>query len=179
VPDHEPRVALVGDDTDDPRVAAILARGHELSGSPPNLYRMLANAPELLAAWVAFAWPLRNDAVTSRSLRELVILRIAHLEGARYEWVKHEPMALAAGVSGEQIAAVPTWQSAPAGLFDDEARAVLALADAVTAGGDVDDATWAAVAERFDDRARVELVLTTSFYCCVSRFLKTMRVPLE
>ena len=31
----------------------------------------------------------------------------------------------------------------------------------------------------FDDAAVVELVLTTSFYVCVSRFLQTMNIELE
>lgn len=173
------RVPLVGDDTDDERVAAVFAKGHELSGRSPNLYRVLANAPELLEAWIAFAWPLRNEALTSRSLRELMILRVAHLDGADYERAAHEPMALAAGATETQIAALPAWRDAPAGTYDTDEQVALALADAIAAGGDVDDATWAAVAERFEPRGRVELVLTASFYSCVSRVLKSLRVPLD
>jgi AhpD family alkylhydroperoxidase len=169
----------VGDDTDDARVAAVFAKGHALSGRSPNLYRMLAHAPELLEAWVAFAWPLRNEARTPRGLRELVILQVAHHDGAEYERTHHEPMARAAGVTDAQIAALPAWRAAEPATFDDVQRAVLALADEIAAGGDVDDATWAAVAEHFDHRGLVELALTASFYSCVSRVLKTLRVPLD
>jgi AhpD family alkylhydroperoxidase len=173
------RVPLVGDDTDDARVAAVFAKGHDLSGRSPNLYRMLANAPELLEAWIAFAWPLRNDSRTPRSLRELMILRVAHLDGADYERVQHEPMARAAGVTEAQIAALPAWDEAAVGTYDESERAALALADEIAAGGDVDDATWAAVAEHFDPRGLVELVLTASFYSCVGRVLKALRIPLD
>jgi 4-carboxymuconolactone decarboxylase len=173
------RVPLVGDDTDDARVAAVFAKGHELSGRSPNLYRMLAHSPELLEAWVAFAWPLRSESQTPRALRELVILQVAHHDGAEYERTHHEPMARAAGVTDEQIAALPSWRTAEPGTFSDVQRAVLALADAIAAGGDVDDTTWAAVAGHFDPRGLVELVLTASFYSCVSRVLKTLQVPLE
>lgn len=174
-----PRVPLVGDDTDDERVAAVFAKGHDLSGRSPTLYRMLANSPELLDAWIAFAWPLRNESRTPRALRELVILRVAHLDGAEYERQQHEPMAVAAGITDAQIGALGDWRAAPDGTFDDTERAVLALADEIAAGGDVDDRTWAAVADRFDARGCVELVLTASFYSCVSRVLKTLRVPLD
>ena len=67
-----PRVPLVGDDTDDERVAAVFAKGHDLSGRSPTLYRMLANSPELLEAWIAFAWPLRSDSRTPRALRSVI-----------------------------------------------------------------------------------------------------------
>lgn len=174
-----PRVPLVGDDTDDARVAAVFAKGHDLSGRSPNLYRMLANAPELLDAWVAFAWPLRNESTTPRSLRELMILRVAHLDGADYERAQHEPMARAAGVTDDQIAALAAWRDAAPDVFSDPEQAALAVADQIAAGGDVDDATWTAVAGHFDPRGCVELVLTASFYSCVSRVLKTLRVPLD
>jgi AhpD family alkylhydroperoxidase len=173
------RVPLVGDDTDDERVLAVFAKGHDLSGRSPNLYRTLAHSPELLEAWIAFAWPLRNESRTPRGLRELMILRVAHLDGAEYERVQHEPMARAAGVSDEQLAAIGAWRDAPDAVFDGSERAALALADAIAAGGDVDDATWAAVAERFDPRGRIELVLTAAFYSCVSRVLKALRIPLD
>lgn len=174
-----PRVPLVGDDTDDERVAAVFAKGHDLSGRSPTLYRMLANSPELLEAWIAFAWPLRNDSRTPRALRELVILRVAHIDGAEYERQQHEPMAIAAGATEAQVGALGDWRAAPEGTFDAGEQAVLALADEIAAGGDVDDSTWLAVADRFDARGCVELVLTASFYSCVSRVLKTLRVPLD
>ena len=176
---HEPRVPLVGDDTDSDLAAAVFAKGHELSGRSPVLYRMLANAPELLDAWVSFAWPLRNEARTPRALRELMILRVARLDGAEYERVQHEPMARAAGATDVQIDALGDWRGAPAGTFDDTEQAALALADGIATGGDVDDVTWGPIAERFDPRGCVELVLTASFYACVSRVLKTLRVPLH
>ena len=44
-----------------------------------NLYRCLAHAPDLLRAWIDFAWALRGHDRTSRRLRELMILRTALL----------------------------------------------------------------------------------------------------
>ena len=54
-------------------------RVEELWGTPPNLYKALANHPHLLAAWTEFSKTLRHDTRTPRALRELVILRGAQL----------------------------------------------------------------------------------------------------
>ena len=81
----------------------------ELGGRVVNLYRVLGNHPDLLQAWVEFAWALRQRCTTSRALRELVILRVAHLTGSRYEWTAHVKMAQAAGVPEAQIEALPAW----------------------------------------------------------------------
>jgi 4-carboxymuconolactone decarboxylase len=65
----------------------------ELWGTPPNLYRALANHPQLLGAWTEFSKTMRHDTRTPRALRELVILRGAQLARSEYEWAQHLPMA--------------------------------------------------------------------------------------
>lgn len=101
-----PRIPLIEDNAD-PRIAAIYVAlrsgGH---AGFPNLYRLLAHAPAMLEAWTRLAWPLRTEAKTPRALRELMILRGAQIMGADYEWTHHAPMALAAGVTREQIDAL-------------------------------------------------------------------------
>ena len=71
---------------------AVQARGVEI----PNLYRVLGYSPSMLRAWLDFAWPLRLNAGTPRSIRELLILRGAQRSRIEYEWVHHVPMALEA-----------------------------------------------------------------------------------
>jgi 4-carboxymuconolactone decarboxylase len=139
-----------------------------------NLYRALANRPPLLRAWVDFAWTLRQQAVTPRALRELMILRCAQLTGAGYQWADHVVMARAAGVDEERIDALGAWRSSDA--FDEQQRTVLAFTDEVVAGA-VRDATLAALRERFAPDELVELTLTASFYVMVPRVLDALRVP--
>src|SRR3954453_1426722 len=64
-----------------------------LGAKQVNLYRCLAHAPDLLRAWIAFAWALRGNSATSRQLRELMILRTATLHHSPYEWHQHRRMA--------------------------------------------------------------------------------------
>lgn len=56
----------------DPHPAAAEKTAH-LGAKQLNLYRALANAPDVLDAWLRFAWSLRDDCTTPRALRELMI----------------------------------------------------------------------------------------------------------
>ncbi len=172
-----PRIDLLPPQGGDPETAAMFAevraRGIEL----PNLYRVIGHAPKMLRAWLDFAWPLRLDATLPRALREVLILRIAQRGGVLYEWSHHVPMALAAGVPRAKVDAIRAWRDA--GAFDDAEREVLALADEIVDGPGASASTIAALRARHGEGGSVELVLTASFYVCVSRFLLSMDVECE
>jgi alkylhydroperoxidase family enzyme len=141
-----------------------------------NLYRSLAHAPELLDAWIDWAWALRTKCTTSRALRELMILRTAVVMRSEYEWHQHVPMAAGAGVPHEKITGIAAWQSSQ--LYDAPERAALMLTDAMLTGN-VPDAVHDEVAEHFSAQETVELVLTAGFYAMVPRVLDACRVPVE
>jgi len=163
---------------EDPALAAMFEEVRARGIRVPNLYRVIGHAPAMLRAWLDFAWPLRLDARTPRRLRELLILRGAQVSGAHYEWVHHTSMALTAGVTQEQIDSIADWENAA--CFDAQERAVLRLAQEVTAGPAASAECIAALREQgFDEAAIVELTLTASFYVCVARFLLSMEVELE
>ncbi len=176
-----PRVPLLPEQPSNPDARALFDQVRQTRGPDfhmPHLYRVLGTAPALFKGWIDFAWPLRMEAKTPRPLRELLILRGAQVSGAAYEWAHHVPMAVAAGVDEAQIDALRDWRNS--GCFDQRERAVLQLADEVTRGPAASAQTVAQLkANGFDDEAVVELVLTASFYVCVSRFLQSMDVELE
>jgi alkylhydroperoxidase family enzyme len=154
----------------------VAARVRRTGTQQVNLYRALAHAPQLLKAWIDFAWALRERCDTPRSLRELVILRTAQRMLSQYEWHQHRRMAAEAGVDEHQVAELAMWRTSPA--FTDAERAALALTDALV-DGHVPDQVNTALAEHFDPQARVELTLTAAFYCAVPRLLDALRVPVE
>lgn len=166
---------------DTPPLSDLLAELREIMGPQyefSNLYRLMGHSPELLRAWIAFAWPLRLKATTDRSLRELLILRGAQICNAKFEWAHHVPMAFAAGVSAEQIHALPEWRTAS--CFDARTRAALRVAEEVSQGpGASGDAIAGLRAAGFNEAQVIELTLTASFYVCVARFLTSMGIPLE
>jgi alkylhydroperoxidase family enzyme len=170
---------MVPADPDDPALAALFAEVRSRGWQVPNLYRVLGHAPQMLRAWLDFAWPLRLNAQASRRIRELLILRGAQVTGTRYEWVHHLPMALAAGVTQAQIDALSDeWASSA--MFSNPEKAVLRLADEVTRGPGASAECIAALGKQgYSNTEITELTLTASFYVCVSRFLQSMDVQLE
>lgn len=168
------RLPPVAGDSDDPTLAKVFDLFRDRGRVPPVLYRTLGNAPEMLRAWTAMAWPLREKARTPRRLRELMIMRVAQLTDAAFEWHAHWDMALEHGVSRAQLEALATWRDSH--LFDDAERVALAFTDEITNDLEVSDATFAAAEQHFDTGEIVELTLTAAFYSCVSRVLRTLRL---
>jgi 4-carboxymuconolactone decarboxylase len=155
---------------------AIEARLAELGGKPVNLYRALANNADLLAAWIEFAWSVRQKPATPRRLRELMIVHGAALMDCQYELAHHRLMARRSGVSEAELEALDRWREAS--FFAPDERAALAFMEAMVAGS-VPDAVSAELARHFDPSERVELTLTAGLYCMVPRVLDALRVPLE
>ena len=151
-------------------------RLEELWGTPPNLYRGLANHPAIVAAWTEFANTLRHGSRTPRPLRELVILRGAQLCGSEYEWAQHLNMARKAGVREAQIAALARWKASSE--FSEKEKAALALAEAVTQGR-VTDEVYREAKRHFDHHDYVELAVTAGFYAMVARTLDALGIQLE
>lgn len=104
-------------------------------------------------------------------------MRTAQLNATDYEWTHHWRMAVAAGVSETKLEALDQWRDRD--VFSPTERLVLEMADQLVATTRLDDIVWQALAAEFDPRQLVELVLTASFYACVSRVLGGLAVPLE
>ena len=155
---------------------ALKKRLEELWGTPPNLYKALANHPRLVAAWAEFSKTLRYDTRTPRALRELVILRGAQLMRSEYEWAQHLLMARKAGVPEAQIDDLSNWRTSA--RFDAREKAALALGEAVTLGHVTED-IYAEAMRHFDDHDYVELAIVAAFYAMVGRMLDAMGVQLE
>ena len=141
-----------------------------------NLYRALANQPEVLAGWIELSQRLRHRAVTSRRLRELMIVRGAQISGCAYELKNHEELALANGVTAKELEEVARWRDVPG--FSPEERAGLALAEGMLAGNVPDDVI-VTLRQQFDAAEYVELVVTAAFYTMVPQVVSALRVPVE
>src|SRR5271156_5064785 len=79
-------------------------------GSVLHLYQMLLHSPPLAEGWLTYLTAVRQQLSLPGVLRELIIIRVAILNGAPYEAQQHGPIALAEGVTAAQIDALPRWQ---------------------------------------------------------------------
>jgi AhpD family alkylhydroperoxidase len=143
-------------------------------GGVLHLYRMLLHSPPVAAGWLRYLTAIRRECALPGALRELVIMRIAILNGAPYEAEQHRPIALKEGVTEGQLDALAAWRESDA--FDARQRAALALTDAMTRDVHVPDEVFAAVRAELDNRSIVELAATVAAYNMVSRFLEAMQI---
>jgi AhpD family alkylhydroperoxidase len=167
-----------GDETADKEIATLAAQIRaERDGKIPNIYRMLLNSPPIAQGWLNLLTAIRHKSTLAGRYREMVIIRIAVINGAEYERLIHVPIARKEGMSDAQIAAIGDWQAAT--VFDDTDRAVLAYTDAMTRDVHVPDAVFAAVKKQFDVRTITELTATVAAYNLVSRFLEALQIDHE
>lgn len=152
----------------------LLSRIQAQRGRVSALYGTLLHSPTLAEGWLHFLTAVRRDSTLPPALRELVILRVAVLNGAPYEFEAHRHHAEQAGLAPSQIDALAN--GAVDGVFDPTAMAVIAYTDAMTRTIEVPDPVYAAVRAAFNDRELVELTATIGAYNLVSRFLVALRV---
>lgn len=143
-------------------------------GSVLHLYQMLLHSPPVAAGWLGYLTAIRQQSSLPGALRELVIMRVAVLNGAPYEADQHAPIALREGVSQAQLDALDDW--AAADCFSDQQRAVLAYTDAMTHTVQVPAKVSQAVRGFLSDRLLVELTATIAAYNMVSRFLEALQI---
>jgi AhpD family alkylhydroperoxidase len=155
-------------------VEPLVGRIVSARGSLLELYHVLLHAPPVAAGWLEYLTSIRSAASLSGRIRELVIMRIAHVNRAPYEAHQHASIARREGLSTQQIAAIADWDEAP--LFDAGERAALAYADAMTSTIQVPDEIFSAVQAEFDTRQVVELTATIAAYNMVSRFLEALEI---
>ena len=157
-----------------PELAEIEANILKERGRISPLYRTLLNSPEIAKGWEALLTAVRNKNSLPASLRELMILRVAVLNRAQFEFDAHVPHALKAGVSDQQIELIQK-DKITAGFTDLEIL-VMELTDVMTREIQVPDDLYSKVKSHFNDREILEVVTTISAYNMVSRLLNALHV---
>jgi alkylhydroperoxidase family enzyme len=154
-------------------VAPVVDRIVAERGSVLKLYEMLLHSPPVAAGWLAFLTAIRQQCDLSGRIRELVIMRVAVINGADYEFRAHTPFALKEGFSQAQIDAM---REGSFDSFDGAERAALDYSGAMTRNVQVPDAVFDALRGHFNERELVELTATIAAYNLVSRFLEALKV---
>lgn len=146
-------------------------------GHIDGMYRVLLNHPALAGHVADLGTYFRfGSTVLPAAVRELVILWSARQCRAAYEWVKHEPVARAAGVADVVIEAVRRGER-PAGLSPldaaalDAATAVLTLTSLPAASQDV-------LLGEVGREGLIEVVALCGFYRLIAGVLFAFDVPL-
>ena len=172
------RIPLI-EEADHPGLAEVIGRIRAgRRGGLLNVYKLLLHSPALAQTWFDHNTAVRWKTKLSGRLREIVIIRIAHLNGVDYVLAQHVPgLATAEGLTVAECEALADWRAT--GLFDTRERAALAYAEAMTLGTSVPDDVFADVRRHFDDRELVELSVLIGTYIMHNRVMKALAIDLE
>ena len=170
------RVPLVQDDDEAARAGGIFDTFKDEGRDPSDIFRALANVPGLMMAHRALPLALRGRESCPPALRELGVLRLAQLVGSAYEWSHHRPMALDAGVTADQAAALAAWRESA--LFSPAERLVLAAAEAVHEMAVTDD-LFGELEAALGRTGAIELIVVLSQYEAVARIIQALGVEVE
>jgi 4-carboxymuconolactone decarboxylase len=95
---------------------------------------------------------------------------------AQYEFYAHRKLAIEGGLRTEICDAI-AGNTRPQGMQDDEV-AVYDFCSELLATGQVSDAHYAAVTDKFGERGAIDLIGAVGYYSLVSMVLNVDRVPL-
>ena len=172
------RVPFVDPDSD-PELAGLAAgfRGRR-GGQLINIYRTLLHSPDLAKSWFDHVNAVRWGTKLDGRLREIVIIRVGHLNACAYIIKQHVPrLAAPEGLTETDCAALADWPQRSA--FSTRERAALAYADAMTREIAVSGEVFAALGPHFDQREIVELTVLIGTYNMHSRVVCALDIELE
>lgn len=142
-----------------------------------NIFKMAAHSEASVREFVRLGNRLLMKAHLDARFRELAILRIAQLLGARYEWAQHVPIAMGTGLTRDQIKELESWRESS--LFGDEEKTVLGYTEEVVRDSRPREETFVAASNFLDHSSLVELTLSIGYWSMVAKLLKTFRVDVE
>ncbi|KAI9375689.1 AhpD-like protein [Aspergillus egyptiacus] len=169
--------------TSTPEEAEILARV-QARRAPNGLLPLdlaLLHSYPVAEGWNSFIGAIRTRTSLPAVVRELIICRVAVLNGALFEWEQHAPLLTEGGLSDAALqvvrdAGADIAASVAEGVLSADEGAVLTYTDAMTKTVTVPDEVFQSVKERFNDREVVEITATAAAYNCVSRFLVALDI---
>lgn len=142
-----------------------------------NVLGTLAHHPALTRAFHTFNGHVLFASTLSPRQRELLVLRVATVRHAEYEWRQHAVLARDAGLGDDEIARVAAGPDAPGWPPLD--AAMLRAVDELVADAAIADATWETLAGELDDQQLMDLVFTVGAYDLLAMVLCSFRVELD
>ncbi|KAF5386001.1 hypothetical protein D9615_002505 [Tricholomella constricta] len=163
----------------DPIADAIRAR--RANGTLLALDGALLNAPLVASTWNDLFGVIRRNTTIPGTMRELIILRIAALNEASYEWLQHEPVGRSEGLTTKQLRAIrltpPLKESTEVtSTLGSSLAAMMAFTDWSTKTAKVPDRVFANLQKFLNNQQLVEATATVGGYNFVSRFLLALDV---
>ncbi len=148
-------------------------------GRPKGLNALgtLAHHPELARAFNTFNGHILFASTLSPRQRELLVLRVAAVRDAAYEWRQHVVLASDAGITAEEVDRIAEGPDAPGWSPVD--RAMVSAVDELLRDATVADGTWETLAAELEVEQLMDLVFTVGAYDTLAMVFRTFGVPLD
>jgi uncharacterized peroxidase-related enzyme len=144
------------------------------AGKVPNIFAVMAHRPGVLNTFLPLYKAIIGEGTVEAKYKELAYLRASMVNGCEYCTRAHVASSKNAGVTAEQIAALPFYSRSP--LFDEKEKATILYADRVTRGATgVRDPQLQELRKFYDEGQIVELTLTI----CIANFTNRFNDALD
>jgi 4-carboxymuconolactone decarboxylase len=173
-PSSTPRIAPLPEAERDVRAQALVERF--AMGQTVNVYATMARHPDVLERCIPLGQQLRSGRLSLRE-RELLILRTGWRCGCDYEYAQHSRLALANGMTVDDLQRILDGPDAPG--WEPHETALLRAADELHDHARIGEETWNALALRYDEQQLVEVPMVVGYYHLIAFFLNSLGVPLE
>ena len=146
--------------------------GHARDPLKFDILGVLARHPAMAREFLAYnAFLLQRGELPVR-LRELAILRLAHVRRSAFFWGEHVRVALAGGLSEEDISRLGHGN----GEFEGADRLVLEATDELLADGRAQEATWRRLVEQLGTHQAMELIFVVGTYAMLAMACDTFEL---
>ena len=159
-----------------PRVEDLYSRVGRLGRPVLNLYKVLANQPAALEAFLGMSTYVRSGSTLDPRLRELIILATAQQLGQEYELLQHIDIAKKVGVPDEKIDAV---MGGSVEALDAAEQCAVVFARQVARTRTTDDATFDCLRSYFSNETIIDIVVTAAWYHLCAAILGPLQVERE
>jgi alkylhydroperoxidase family enzyme len=159
------------DDAVDHALSAMLPPERRNPEAAGNLLATLVRHPKLTRAFLRFNNHLLFSSTLPARLRELAVLRVAHVHGSEYEWNHHARMGREVGLTDDVIDGIQRGE-----VPDELDQAIVRAVDELQAKSAISDTTWAVLSDHLDERQRMDLVFTIGCYGALAMAINTFGV---
>jgi uncharacterized peroxidase-related enzyme len=179
------RITLITDEqaAKDPVVAALYDGARKLVGRVPNATRARAHLPRFAAWNLALTSGLHRQGgggTLNGREKELIVLKTSMLNECEYCTTHNSALALATGLSEEEIEAVKVGDYRASQLLSDREKAAVRWAEAVTLNTAYrDEEAFAELKAHFSEPEILEVTWLSAYFNMSNRLQNSLQVDLE
>lgn len=146
-------------------------------GSRSNTMMTLAQHPRLAIAAQHFGRYVLVDSDLTTRQRELIVLRVAWRYNSAHQWTHHVLSGRKIGIADAEFEALCT--TGPSSRWSHEEEAMIDAVDQLCESGQIDDATWTALACTMNTRELMDLLYAIGMFTMNAWAFNAMGIELE